>query len=238
MVWLVDLLCLSCHTTPPPSVSGYQIYRKSVCIRVCSSVSVCVGWGVTRSPFGAQSRQNKFCQQSLLGKHDGFWLRLCDKFHLSVCCDTHTHTHTHCPIQTAGVLVTHRGIFTQTFSLPPSFVAHILSMAHTYSLLLSQTHTHTHTAVCLIFLIGCIPRFLSRCLYCMTYTNTLTVVIINHIHTDCAPLFHSLCVIQILYTALRSLHLLKMTDMWSKSLCHAHYFGARYHAGIHMFVVL
>ncbi len=143
MVWLVDLLCLSCHTTPPPSVSGSQIYRNSVCIRVCSRVSVCVGWGVTRSPFGAQSRQNKFCQQSLLGKHDGFWLRLWQVPSVSLL--WHTHTHTHGPIQTAGVLVTHRGIFTQTFSLPPSFVAHILSMAHTYSLLLSQTHTHTHT---------------------------------------------------------------------------------------------
>lgn len=137
MVWLVDFLCLSCYTTPPPSIIGSQIYRNRLCIRVCSSISVCVEWGVTRSPFGAQSRQNKFCQQSLLGKHDGFWLRLCDKFHLSLCCHTHTQSYSdsRCPCNTHGV------ILIQTFSLPPSFVVHILSMAHTYSLLLSQTHT-------------------------------------------------------------------------------------------------
>ncbi len=145
MVWLVDFLSLSCHTTPPPSVSGSQIYRNSVCIRVCSSVSVCVGWGVMRSPFGAQSRQNKFCQQSLLGKHDGFWLGFCDKFHLPVCCDTHTHTHG--PIQTAGVLVTHTEAF-----LPKHFLC-LLPLSHIFfpwpthirSYFPRHTHTHTHT---------------------------------------------------------------------------------------------
>ncbi len=156
----------------------------------------------------------------------------------SICQSAVTHTHTHirshsdswCPCNTQ------RHFYPNIFSA--SFLCRTYSFHGLHIFALTFPDTHTHTAVCLIFLIGCIPRFLSRCLYCMTYTNTLTVVIINHIHTDCAPLFHSLCVIQILYTALRSLHLLKMTDMWSKSLCHAHYFGARYHAGIHMFVVL
>ncbi len=145
MVWLVDLLCLSCHTTPPPSVSGSQIYRKSVCIRVCSSVSVCVGWGVTRSPFGAQSRQNKFCQQSLLGKHDGFWLRLCDKFHLSVCCDTHTHTHIRSHSDSWCPCNTQRHFYPNIFSA--SFLCRTYSFhgLHIFALTFPDTHTHTHT---------------------------------------------------------------------------------------------
>jgi len=138
----------------------------------------------------------------------------------SICHSAVTHTQSHsdswCPCNTQGV------ILIQTFSLPPSFVVHILSVAHTYSLLLSQTHSHT---VCLIFLIGYIPCLLSHSLHYMTYTNMLTVVVINHTHTHCSSFLVPMCNANIIHRAKRSAY--AQDGRHVIEICHAHYLGAR-----------